>query len=260
MKINRITYLTCCTGLTVSLQAASLTWDDGGTTSDWTDAANWSGDTLPAAGDDVSIGVGQTANYNDPAQNFVGSLTLNIDGTLNLTSTTRANGATFNVSSTGSITGSGFFDLNNGTFNFSDGAAVSVTNWEVKGTNNFNFSLSSAGFTTITPVNYRRNSNNATTVTYNVDMANYLGGSDILDLMDFGSDTTGLTDELLQGDTTASNISYAYNITNVPTGLTASLQWNDSTDAVQLVIIPEPTTAALALVGGLTLLRRRRTT
>jgi hypothetical protein len=46
--------------------AATKTWDGGGDGVSWTNAANWSGDTLPAAGDDVVInvaGTNATINY-----------------------------------------------------------------------------------------------------------------------------------------------------------------------------------------------------
>lgn len=33
--------------------AGTRTWDGGGATNNWSEAANWSGDTVPDAGDDV---------------------------------------------------------------------------------------------------------------------------------------------------------------------------------------------------------------
>ena len=65
-----ITLLLACAFLFQSDRKASaetlntVTWDGGGSTNNWSEAANWSGDILPGAGDDVVFNVTSTKNVN----------------------------------------------------------------------------------------------------------------------------------------------------------------------------------------------------
>ena len=81
--------------------------------------------------------VGNTVTY-DVGDNFLEAATLNLDGELTRASVLRIGGSTFNVGSTGVISG-GFMDLNFATLNFQDGAQFTGTSWEHKGTNVFDF-------------------------------------------------------------------------------------------------------------------------
>lgn len=52
-KLFFITFILMATGF--QLNAQSITWDGGASTTTWSDAENWTGDVVPAAGDDVYI-------------------------------------------------------------------------------------------------------------------------------------------------------------------------------------------------------------
>lgn len=139
-----------------------------------------------------------------------------------------------------------------------------MSNWESKGTNSFQFVLGASGFTTLTPGTYRNDGNNTALslaqkmalATYQVDLASYTGGVGSITLIDYGSDGTvaGLDDATFQ------NANFVYS--NVPTGLSASLQWNDAQDSVvlNLTAIPEPSTLGVLIagLGVLMAVRRRR--
>lgn len=68
--------------------AAPLSWDGGGGNLNWGTAANWSGDTLPGADDDVTINVGGTTTV---TQNRSTPTVNSLAGTGNLTFTTVLN-------------------------------------------------------------------------------------------------------------------------------------------------------------------------
>lgn len=87
----------CVAGLSVALLYASLCtsalgivrdWDDEGATSDWSEAANWSDDGVPATTDDVFIG--------SLADAFDDSVILDVNADL-VRSLTLTNGADFNT-------------------------------------------------------------------------------------------------------------------------------------------------------------------
>src|SRR5713101_3921984 len=50
-------------GLEERLTPATATWDGGAGTALWSDAANWSGDTLPVNGDTVEFDGGVTSTF-----------------------------------------------------------------------------------------------------------------------------------------------------------------------------------------------------
>src|SRR5258707_3350956 len=59
--------LMICTGFFIvsSTARAALvtkTWDGGGATNNWSEAANWSGDAVPVAGDNVTFDATSTKN------------------------------------------------------------------------------------------------------------------------------------------------------------------------------------------------------
>ncbi|MFC1859396.1 hypothetical protein ACFL9U_15405, partial [Thermodesulfobacteriota bacterium] len=109
---------------------ASLTWNNAGGDGSWHNSANWSPEQLPAAGDDVTIPAGETANYStgtSDLNSFTVSGTLNITGgALNSSAdSTVAEGGTIAFSA-GTLGGSGSVTIS-GTFNW-NGGSVSVTN------------------------------------------------------------------------------------------------------------------------------------
>jgi len=62
--------------------SAYKVWDGGANTVNWSDASNWSGNTLPGATDDVYVPAGITVNYNTTAtvRSIGGDGTLNLNG------------------------------------------------------------------------------------------------------------------------------------------------------------------------------------
>ncbi|MBL6923637.1 MAG: PEP-CTERM sorting domain-containing protein [Akkermansiaceae bacterium] len=237
--------------------AAVVSWDNGGPDTNWTTGLNWSNDVEPGTGDDVTIGDTFTVNYDrtDGSGSLPGGMILNIDGTLDQTGgVIRTSGATINVSSTGALTGSGFWDLNNSEITFADGASATMNSWENKGTNVFNFDLSAAGFATLTPNRFFIGGGaTIANATYNVDLASYTGGTGIITLVDFGQDFAAMDDASFQG-------AGGLNILNAG-GYTTNLQWNDTEESIELNItnIPEPSSLGLLGFGALLLAVRRRT-
>ena len=232
----------------LNVQADAI-WDGGGADNNWTTADNWDSNVVPVAGETVTIGSAFTVNYDVAGGSLPGALTLNIDGTLSVpgTGVFRASGANITVSSTGELTGDNtnlFYDWNGATVTFEDGATMDTT-WENKGVNVFNFELSSTGFTTLTPSRFflSGGSGNISNATYNVDMASYTGGYGIISLVDYGTDFVSMDDSIFQtaGGLNVLNAGGAY--------AGSSLQWDDTSEAIQLVVIPEPSSLALLLMG-----------
>ena len=206
--------------------AATLTWV-GDIDNNWDSGTsgvntNWDTDTKPAGGNTINIGSGSTVvhNHSQFLPGGVGTI-INLDGELNA-GVLRWGGGTTNVGSTGVISG-GFKDLNGATFDFDDGAQFTASNWEHKGNNVFNFNLSSTGFTALTPGNL--NSNGAVSTTYSVDMANYTAGNNVVTLVDFGGDSTGLTNATFTGGG-----QYVLD----PASGSAALYWDEVDKAVRL--------------------------
>jgi len=90
------------------LGGASIFWDDGGDGINWSDAANWSSNTLPLASDDVliSFGSGNVVSFNTTAS--IKSLISNDDLTIAGGTLTIANASTVNGNlalSGGTLTG-----------------------------------------------------------------------------------------------------------------------------------------------------------
>src|ERR1043166_6954015 len=56
-------------------QAATRTWDGGGTNNNWTTATNWVGDTSPVAGDDLVFPLGAAGLSN--TNNFAAATVFN---------------------------------------------------------------------------------------------------------------------------------------------------------------------------------------
>jgi hypothetical protein len=208
--------------------ATDFVWD-GPATGNWSTNTNWDTDTAPDNSGTITIGSGNVVTYDSPgpSDTFLSNATLNLDGELARAGVLRLNGATFNVGSTGVISG-GFRDLNNATLNFQDGAQFTASNWEHKGTNVFDFTLSSSGFTAIGPGTLR--SNSAVSTTYRADLAGYGGATQDVTLVNFGSDATGLTNATFTGGG-----QYTLAIDNTGSNA-ARLYWDDANDAVKLSI------------------------
>ncbi len=240
MKINPFnspTYLIPAFALmSLPLAHAQISFDDGAAgDSNWTSANNWDPNGLPGSGNTITIGSGFTVDY-DVGGNLPSSTTLIVDGTLSIVSggVLRTLGADITVSSTGELTAADtgrFYDMNNATVTFQDGAQFTQGVWENKGTNTFNFELGTSGFNTLTPskLNVSGGAGNISNATYNADLggASYVGGSQILTLVDYGTDTHGISNANFQNAT----------LTITDTGTNAArLYWNDTEEAIMLGI------------------------
>ncbi len=131
--------------------AASYIWDGGGTTNNWSEAANWSADIVPATNDfvtfnntstkNVTIDVSITVSGINVQSTYTGILTQapGVSVTLAAGGYNQAAG-TFNGSDgTINISGSGVFNLTGGTFNNTTGTfnyasgSFSAANFTVNG-------------------------------------------------------------------------------------------------------------------------------
>ncbi len=221
--------------LAVSLQAATVSWDSGAGDGLWSSATNWSGDALPANGDAITID-GESVIWdiisgdgNLPAGC---SITLTNNATLNAITTLRMNGSTLSVGNGSTLAGSAWWDLNDGTLSFEDGASATMTDWEQKGQNHFTFKLGAAGFAPLTPGAFR-NSTSITNAAFTVDLAGYKGGAGTIPLVEFGEDLADMDAETFQ-------MAGALNVTNVaPWVLSASIVWNDLSNAIELQLQSE---------------------
>ena len=244
--------------------AASVSWDGGGGDGLWDTATNWSGDVLPANGDDVTINGASVASTE-----FNTGFNLTLSGNATLTDPVtsfaggvwRGGGANVTVEAGSTFGGGGFYDLQNVTLNFVDGSLLNVGDWEQKDTNVFNFELSSSGFTKLNAGTFRIGNGGLTAdianATYNVDMASYTGGTGVIELVDFSGDSApgGMDNATFTNVTTGANL----NVLNAGSYV-ANIQWNDTTEAIELNItaVPEPGSLALISLGGLLIVRRRR--
>ncbi len=219
-----------------------IDWDGTGADNLWSNFLNWVPDNqLPNAGDTINISNGDTAEWDISSINAGGFSTANGNlpngSTINLTggsdlavttSVIRLNGSTINVGAGSTLSG-GFWDLNNGTLVFEDGADFTAPNFELKGSTTVQFNLGATGFTTINANSLRQGGGNVfTDETFAVDMTNYTGGAATITLMSFSNDTVNMDNTAFQ----TANLS----VTNVPFGYAGTLQWNDATESIELVV------------------------
>ena len=199
-----------------------VTWDGEAGDGLWSNATNWTGDTLPANHDVIGIhgaAVDATAQQYLPYQS-----TIHLTGASTLTGTlVRASGSTFYIGSQAALAG-GTWDFDNGTVVVDDGASATMTTWEFKNDNSVTFNLSASGFTALTPGNLNGDSSINSNDTFIVDMADFAGPAQNIPLMDFSYGGT-LTDAQFQ---TANLI-----VTN-DSGYGATLVWDDATDRIIL--------------------------
>jgi hypothetical protein len=241
----------------IPAHAATVTWDGGAADGNlFATAANWDPDKTPTNGDTFIISTAVTVT--GPAENLPNGANINLTGGAALTTNgavIRLNNSNISVGSGSSLTGA-FWDLDDADITFANGAVATMANWEQKDINVFNFQLGAAGFTTLTPGTFRIGTGSLTgsiaNATYNVDMAAYTGGAGIITLMDFTTDAAAMDNTLFQ---TAGGL----NVLNAG-AYTANLQWNDTTEAIELNItgVPEPSSLAIFGLGALAIVYRRR--
>ena len=216
------------------VSAETVNWDGGGADMNWTTGLNWSNDIEPGEGDDVTIGEGFAVSYDRFEESLPGLMTLDIAGTLDQTGgVIRTNGAKINVATTGSLSGSGFWDFNDSEITFADGASATMEAWENKGMNVFNFKLGATGFKTLTPNRFFIGGGaTIADATYNVDMTDYTGDGGAITLVDYHADATGMTDLIFQG-------AGGLNVINPGSFPDAALHWNEGAKSIVLVLKPK---------------------
>lgn len=128
--------------------SATRTWDGGGATNNWSEAANWSDDIVPAAGDTVVFDATSTKNatldvnvsisFLDIKAGYTGTIS---QGASNLTLTNgnawQQAGGTF-AGGSGTIDIDGNFNLSGGTFTASSGASFFGAQFVFGANANFN--------------------------------------------------------------------------------------------------------------------------
>lgn len=215
--------------------ATPVHWDGEANDGLWSNPRNWSNDMLPKVGDSVVIERERvvydvaTDNGNLPAGL---SIWLKQGAELSVAKVIRLYDAYLSVESGCCLSGGSWWDLDGGTLEFEDGAIVDVNEWEQKDLNHFKFKLGPQGFRPLTPrrVNLGHGSLAASmkNITFTVDMAAYKGGSQTIVLFDFFRNDCGIDARNFEA--------VSVNIVNAGK-YQVSLQWNDKTDAVELVVL-----------------------
>ncbi|MBI9020768.1 MAG: hypothetical protein JEZ10_05890 [Verrucomicrobia bacterium] len=227
-------------------------WDDGGPDSDWTTAANWDTDAVPASGDIVLVGpaavvtnvqdsyaklyIGGEADVTFASQFLLPANEVISDGQLDFPAgTCRLNGSSVTLESNGSLSANtGWLDLLNGSIYFEDGASFGNANISVehKGNNTIGFKLSETGFATLQAGTVYAGNNGQfvaawSNTTFNIDISeyNYTNGLSVV-LADYNSVFAGTFNPVV-------------NIITNDSGLDADLSLN-STDASLVLTIDPP--------------------
>ena len=239
-------------GSFASVNAAIVTWDNGGADGLWDTAANWdNSDTAPVDGDTVII---DTTVAVTKATNFENGLDVTLSNSATLANTLTNIGmgnSTFNIGSGSSLSGNVFRMWGTAKLVFDDGADLNGnTEFRDFGADgpDLQFNLGATGFTTVTAGGLGFwSGDDLSEVNFTVDLTNYTAGAATITLIDWtgGSGSQALLDAATQ----------------TIIGGAGNLIWDDTNKAVQLSIVPEPSTAA-ALLGlgalGLVVLRRRK--
>jgi len=212
-------------------------WDGGGADNNWTTAENWSTDVAPVSGDTVQIDSGYTVNLDTdwPAS----PLEINLDGTLTQSGAMRLQNTTLNVSSTATndLSGGKWLSLYGGAeVNFDSGATFIQDSGRIQFDDvadiTLSFNLAAGGFDTLSA--NLLHFDGVVGQTIKADMATYAGGSGTIVLMDLAGNN-GLTDTLFQN-----NLNPV--VANAGAYPGTSLQWNETTSAIELVIPGGPYT------------------
>ncbi|WP_018970839.1 PEP-CTERM sorting domain-containing protein [Rubritalea marina] len=239
--------------LPMGAHAATVTWDGSEADNDWNNSANWDGNAVPVAGDDVFITDGSSVT----ATEFNGSYTINLSGGSSLIDPTtsiaggvlRLGSTTVNIGAGSTFGGGSFLDLSGGTINFVDGSSVNASFWEHKGTNAFNFELSGSGFTSINAGNLLLGGGaTMADASYTVN-ADAFKGIGTLTLMSFSNNA--ITDSDFQTAT--------LDVQNLDGGRDWELVYDSgNVNLVVTTAVPEPATTSLLGLGALALFVRRK--
>ena len=182
--------------LSVSFSVQAATWDGEAGDGYWTNAVNWSGNTVPGADETIDIANGDVVDV-DGVDTLPGGLTINLTGGSDITGTTgafRLSGSVWNVGAGSDLGGTNFWDLDNATMTFEEGSSATMVDWEQRADNSFTFNLGAAGFTAITPDTLRlAGGTTMADATYIADLQNYAGSTGSVVLVDFAQNAAGVT-------------------------------------------------------------------
>ncbi|VGO17695.1 hypothetical protein PDESU_06297 [Pontiella desulfatans] len=218
--------------------------DDGAA---WSVGANWVGNIAPGNGSAVQIDSTKEVNWDfgggwhspgNPAS-------VNLDGTLTTVGALRNWSTDWDISSTGTIDlGGNWLVLWGGgsSFTFDSGATLNQTSGRIEfgdsAATTLGFNLEATGFQTMSAGLLQFNNHVGQGI--DVNMANYTGGAGTIVLMDF-TGNNGMTDTIFKNDLNAT-------VSDAGAYAGSTLQWNETTSAIELNVIPEP--ATLGLVCG----------
>jgi len=214
----------------------------------WTDGANWSGGEAPIKTDTVQINSDKTVYLNLEWIPNPG-MTINVDGTIDQQAAMRLWGNKVNVSSSGTLdgTGGGWLVLWGGgaEFNFDSGATITQDTGRIQFGNNadqtLGFNLASDGFETLSA--YMLHFDGYAGQTTRADMADYTGGAGTIELMTLSGGNNGVTDALFQG--------LNLDVANAGAYAGSTLSFNETTSAIELNVVPEPATLGLLGIGAI---------
>lgn len=144
------------------INAADFTWDGGGTTNNWSEGANWVGDSAPGTGDvaifdgtstkDVTIDTSVTVSGITIASGYTGTISGGT-GTIDVNGPFSQADGTF-TSTTGELQLGGALTFTGGTFNPSTGTVIADTantSWDVNSSATFyNFTVDLGAGATLT--------------------------------------------------------------------------------------------------------------
>lgn len=176
-----------CLTILITTTAFSQTWE-GDVSSDWNDAQNWSGNTLPGNGNNVTI---------DPS-NYTNAPVMNANSAFEPGDVTINNGGVFTITG-GDITIRDDIFVNNSTFTIS-GGTLDID--EITGNNNANVNLTGGIISMSNDLDANSGSTFtiATTVTQTTANEDLNIGTDATFIIQAGANITGFDDVDFDGD------------------------------------------------------------
>ncbi|MEP4078015.1 choice-of-anchor D domain-containing protein [Haloferula sp.] len=228
--------------MAINLQAGTVTWRNDTGDGLWTTAANWDTGSIPADGDTVIINNGDSVDTEGLAGPLDGQLPNGSRVYVSGGSTLKGspidmgyNGASIYVASDGILQASTLINRE-GLVSFEDGAQLFASTWQQRGSfgSDYTFKLGTSGFSTLNGGQFQLagfQDGNLDRNDYVVDMSDYRGGTGVITLVDFSNDLFGMSNTLFQ----ASDLEVVGDLY-----YTANLQWNDTTEAIELNITSAP--------------------
>lgn len=244
--------------MATSSLAGIVNWTGAANDGQWNNDSNWDTASAPGANDTVFINNAGIVNTFGLAAGLditvTGSSTLNAGGSSDFD---MGAGTTVRIGSGATLDSAVDRNWRAENFVFDDGA-IGASGWlsfyiRPQYNPSFTFNLGATGFTKMDArrmLAWNNYTDDMPSATFAVDFANYTGGAQTIDLIDFQD--TGMTDAHFQLST--------HSFLN-DAGYTANLSFDEANDIIQLNItaIPEPATLTLLVASsGVMLVLRRR--